>query len=118
MKQGRALPEVLKQLQQESSMKRDYIAPAQSFTLYPDGKTFGMRSGSRSAGSAEWHAGTETQFGTADLFHRQMGAALNIPAKYYDLMRLQKPDLLAENVNAWFADQEQNYMVRAMDYPL
>ena len=31
-------------------------------------------------------------------------------------MRLQKTDLLAENVNAWFADREQNYMVRTMDY--
>ena len=116
MKQGRALPEVLKQLQQESSMKRDYIAPAQSFTLYPDGKTFRMRSSGGLAGPAEWHAGAETQFGTTDLFHRQVGSALNIPAKYYDLMRLQKPDLLAENVNAWLADREQNYMVRAMDY--
>ena len=55
-------------------------------------------------------------FGTTDLFHRQVGSALNIPAKYYDLMRLQKPDLLAENVNAWFADRDQSYMIRSMDY--
>ena len=55
-------------------------------------------------------------FGTTDLFHRQMGGTLGIPAKYYDQMRRQKPALLAENVNAWFADRDQSYMIRSMDY--
>ena len=31
-------------------------------------------------------------------------------------MRKLKPELLAENVNAWFADREQSYMIRSMDY--
>ena len=47
---------------------------------------------------------------------RQIGSTLGIPAKYYDQMRTLKPDLLAENVNAWFADRDQNYMIRSMDY--
>ena len=33
MKQGRPLPEVLMELQRQNAAKRDYIAPAQSFTL-------------------------------------------------------------------------------------
>ena len=37
-----------------------------------------------------------------------------IPAKYYDQMRKLKPELLAENVNAWFADREQSYMIRSI----
>jgi hypothetical protein len=45
-----------------------------------------------------------------------VGSALNIPAKYYDLMRQQKAELLAKNVNAWFADRDQSYMIRSMDY--
>lgn len=44
------------------------------------------------------------------------GSTLGIPAKYYDLMRLQKPELLAENVNEWFADRDQSYMIRSMEY--
>ena len=55
-------------------------------------------------------------FGTTSLFHRQVASALGIPAKYYDLMQSQKPELLAENVNAWFADRSSSYMVRSMDY--
>ena len=62
------------------------------------------------------NTGAEETFGTTDLFHRQVGSTLGIPAKYYDLMRQQKPELLAENVNSWFADREQSYMIRSMDY--
>lgn len=107
MKQGRALPEVLRELQRQNEAKQDYIAPAQSFTLEPDGRTFGITQRS---------TGAQQSLGTTELFHRQIGSALNIPAKYYDLMRRQKPELLAQNVNAWFADREQSYMVRSMDY--
>jgi len=106
VKQGRTLPEVLTELQRQNTMKRDYIAPAQSLTLLPDGQTFGIRGGT----------GEDSRFGTTDLFHRQLGSTLNIPAKYYDMMRSQKPELLVENVNAWLADREQSYMVRTMDY--
>lgn len=107
MKQGRSLPEVLMELQRQNTAKKDYIAPAEAFRLRDDGQTFEMS-----------HAvsGEQGAFGTTDLFHRQVGAALGIPAKYYDQMRTQKPDLLAENVNAWFSDKGGSYMVRSMDY--
>ena len=107
MKQGRPLPEVLMELQRQNAAKRDYIAPAQSFTLQPDGTTFQMR---------HMSTGETEVLGTTDLFHRQIGNALSIPAKYYDMMRAEKPELLAENVNAWFGDRDQSYMIRSMDY--
>ena len=93
MKQGRALAEVLAQLLYEDSMKRDFIAPAQAL-----------------------HTNEQEVLGMTDLFHRQVGSALNIPAKYYDMMRTQKPQLLAENVNAWLGDRDQSYMIRSMDF--
>ena len=107
MKQGRALPEVLTELQRQNEMKRDYIAPATALRLEDDGKTFVLD-----------HIGPKDSemLGTTDLFHRQIGAALGIPAKYYDAMRAQKPELLAHNVNAWLGDRDQSYMVRSMDY--
>ena len=107
MKQGRSLPEVLTELQRQSTAKKDFISPAQAFRLDPDGETFRM---------TNFTSGTQEHFGVSDLFHRQVGSALGIPAKYYDQMRMQKPDLLAENVNAWFKDRDQRYMVRTMDY--
>ena len=107
MKQGRTLPEVLTELQRQNTAKQDFIGPAQSFRLEPDGSTFGI---------THLTTGQQEVFGTTDLFHRQVGSALGIPAKYYDMMKKQKPDLLAENVNAWFSDRDQSYMIRSMDY--
>lgn len=108
MKEGRTLPEVLKELQYQQSLKRDLIAPASAITMLPDGKTVHLMHES---------GGFEEEFSASSLFHSQVGASLNIPAKYYELMRSQKPELLAENVNAWFGSREQNYMLRSLDYP-
>lgn len=107
MKQGRTLPEVLSELRAQNEAKRDFIAPAQSITLADDGKQIILDHIS---------SNERETFGMTDLFHRQIGSALNIPAKYYDAMRTQKPELLAQNVNAWLADRDQNYMLRSMDY--
>ena len=102
MKQGRSLPEVLTELQRQNAAKQDYIGAAEAFRLDDDGGTF--------------HIGDDHSFGTTQLFHRQVASALGIPAKYYDMMQKQKPELLAENVNAWFSDKGNSYMVRTLDY--
>jgi hypothetical protein len=100
MKTGRSLSEVLVELQRQQEVKRDYISPSASLMLQSDGRTLTMG---------------ENSFSTTDLFHRQVGSALSIPAKYYDLMQAQKPARLAENVNAWFSDRDTSYMLRTMD---
>lgn len=102
MKQGRTLPEVLTELQRQNAAKQDYIGTAGAFHLDDDGRTFSI--------------GNDHRFGTTQLFHRQVASTLGIPAKYYDVMQKQKPDLLADNVNAWFSDKDSSYMVRTLDY--
>ena len=104
MKTGRPLPEVLTELKRQNEAKRDYVSPS-SFLAFQDGKLTMDHVGPKDSMS----------FGMTDLFHRQVGAALSIPAKYYDLMRKEKPDLLAANVNSWLGDREQSYMIRTMD---
>ena len=106
MKQGKSLPEVLAELQRQNGLKRDYIAPATAFKLENDGETFVL----------SHNDGKRENFDMTDLFHRQIGSTLEIPAKYYDAMRKQKPELLAQNVNAWFGDRKQSYMIRSMSY--
>lgn len=107
MKTGRNLQEVLVELDRQNKAKQDFVSPAQGMRLREDGHTFELN-----------HLTIDRQmtFGTTSLFHRQVASALGIPAKYYDLMQSQKPELLAENVNAWFADRTSSYMVRSMDY--
>lgn len=107
MKAGRSLKEVMAELDRQSRAKRDYIGSAEAFRLRDDGRTFEIN-----------HAvsGRQEVFGTSQLFHRQVASVLGIPAKYYDMMSAQKPELLSENVNAWFADKTGSYMIRSMDY--
>ena len=101
------MQEVLVELNRQNQAKQDFISPAQGMRLREDGHTFEIN-----------HLTTSQQevFGTTSLFHRQVASALGISAKYYDLMQAQKPELLAENVNSWFADKPSSYMVRSMDY--
>ena len=82
MKTGRTLPEVLTELQRQQAAKRDYVSPS-SFLAFHDGNLVMDHIGPKDGMS----------FGMTDLFHRQVGAALSIPAKYYDLMRREKPGL-------------------------
>ena len=99
MKTGRNLPDVLMELERQELEKKDYIVPAQMISMQDDGQTLNM--------------GKRT-FSTTDLFHRQVASALSIPAKYYDLMQVEKPALLAENVNEWMSTRDQSYMVRSL----
>ena len=102
MKQGKSLPEVLAELKRQNELKRDFIAPASAFRL--EGESFIL---SRMDGTSESLTPT-------DLFHRQVGSTLDIPAKYYDRMRKLKPELLAQNVNTWFGEKDQSFMVRTL----
>lgn len=107
MKTGRSLHEVMLELERQNHAKKDYISPAGAFHLRDDGHTLEVN-----------HLTTREQevFGTTQLFHRQVASTLGIPVRYYDLMAAQKPELLAQNVNAWFADRDTSYMIRSMDY--
>lgn len=49
------------------------------------------------------------------LAHNQIAGRTGIPVKYYDRMREEAPDLLASNVNKWFAAKPERRMVRAFD---
>ena len=99
------MQEVLTELNRQNQAKKDYIGSAQALRLYEDGSTFEIGQGEDAQ-----------QFVTTRLFHRQVASALGIPAKYYDLMQSRKPELLAKNVNAWFGDRENSYMIRTLDY--
>lgn len=110
MSQGRNLNEVIMELEKQSDAKADFIAPAQGMRMQEDGNTFEINN---------FRNNDRMTFQSSKVLHRQIGSALNIPAKYYDLMQVEKPELLAQNVNTWFMDMkpDSNYMVRSFQYP-
>jgi len=108
LKQGDTLQNVMLQLKDEAQRKRDFISPASALMLYDDGRTLGISRGNQEKEDAE-------MLQTTDLFHRQVASALNIPAKYYDMMQRQKPELLATNVNSWLQSAHHVVHVSALE---
>lgn len=105
---GRSLNEVIIDLEHQHSAKEDFIAPARGMRMQEDGTTFEIN---------HLKTGEKKQFESSKVLHNQIGAALKIPGKYYELMRNEKPELLSRNINTWFADMEGSYMVRSFQYP-
>ena len=107
MKTGRALNEVAMELERQSRAKKDYVTPMVNLRMFDDGRTLEMSNPAQNE---------KMQFGSTGLFHKQAAQKLGIPTKYYEVMQAQKPELLAQNVNAWLSDNGGSVMVRTMDY--
>jgi len=109
MFQGKqSLEELAKEIQRQSDAKRDFV-----------GSTGDMRINVRLNTHGEGHQMRmnvgEESFPIQDHAHAQIGSRLNIPKKYYDRMRDQAPNLLADNVNHWFHKTQEKRLVRTLD---
>ena len=109
MKTGRTLQDMAEELDRQAKSKRDFIVSTDAMQMEDGAELFSLfrplDSGMREV----------EPFGMSGLFHRQLGASLGIPAKYYDKMRGEQPDLLAHNVNSWFRHQPNKHTVRTLD---
>lgn len=103
MRTGLSLTELAKRIEANHALKHDFIADTSALTMQvqtdktvvletPDAQTFPVR----------------------PIAHDQIGSRLEIPAKYYDRMLSEAPDLLATNVNAWFRKNPEKRMVRTL----
>ena len=108
MKEGRTLIEMANELERQRAAKKDFISDTRNLRMDATGD--GLQLSLRDDRSHVVH-----MLGVNDNAHRQIGAALGIPAKYYDKMQKELPDLLAQNVNAWFDAEPQAKMIRTMD---
>lgn len=104
MKAGRTLTEMAQELDRQQKSKRDFVVTtdALGFSTDQNALTIGTPA-------------DDNVFGITDHTHRQIGSYTEIPAKYYDRMRVQAPQLLDQNVNHWFQDKPGRRMVRALD---
>jgi hypothetical protein len=110
MKFGRSLQELAVELDRQNSAKHDYIVDTSSMFMEESGESFSLRR-PLDSGIAD-----VTPFTSTPLFHRQLGASLGIPAKYYDRMRELQPELLAHNVNTWFqSEPPEKHTIRTLD---
>lgn len=104
MKQGRSLSELAAELERQQALKRDFLVDTRALELTAgEGATERLRLG-----------GDGAEFALARHAHRQIGAHLGIPAKYYDRLRDEAPALLAQNVNHWFRERPSERMIRTL----
>lgn len=110
MKAGKTLQELAAELDRQNNVKRDFVLDTKNIRMSVDAGAPNL-----DIIRADGEHTNIDRFAMNDIAHRQIGTNLNIPAKYYDRMRTEHPDLLAANVNAWFQRQPARRMVRTLD---
>ncbi len=104
MKTGKNLVELATEIQRRAESKRDLVTGTQNIKMVETG-----------LGRVALELPGNEQFGLNSVAHGQIGEHAGIPAKYYDKMREEAPDLLATNVNRWFEKFPAVRMVRTLD---
>ena len=103
MKEGLSLVELAEELLRQDSVKEDLVADTRRLKLIAgDG---GPRVLVENVGEYE----------IAEHAHRQIGQRLGIPARYYNKMVGEAPDLLLANVNHWWTEAPERRLIRILD---
>lgn len=102
MKNGKSIIELATEIQRQAKSKVDYISDTRNLKMDPDLKLVIPN-------------GETKRLDVNDQAHRQIGDRIGIPAKYYDRMRSEAPQLLADNVNHWLREQPETRLVRTLD---
>jgi hypothetical protein len=102
MQKGLDLVQLATKIQSNQKLKKDFIADTNVLTMQVRDKMPMLE------------IPNEGDFPLLPVAHDQIGARTGIPAKYYDRMLQEAPDLLATNVNAWFRKNPEKRMVRTL----
>ena len=103
MKTGSSLQEMALELARQREAKADYVADTRQLRMVvtDDGPRLML--------------GDVGEYQITPFAHRQIGDRIGIPAKYYDRMWGEAPDLLEHNVNHWFANSPERRLIRTLD---
>lgn len=107
MKSGLTLEAMAAEITRQAKTKRDFLAPAKSIRMDVD-----QEEGEKAIVGV---AVGDNTFSPTEIFHNQLGSHVGIPAKYYDRMLEESPELLATNVNHWLGQQTDTRLVRTLD---
>jgi len=96
------LPELTQRLKTESARTRDLLARADVCDVLTDGKETLFKVNGRA-------------YRIEEQTHGQLAGKTGVPKAYYDKMKLDAPELLAENLNHWLHQSKKTHLVRLMD---
>jgi hypothetical protein len=96
---GKTLPQLANEIKRQHDAAKDYVVRTNVLEM---------------DNNAHLTAGG-LSFGIRDIAHAQLSEFTKIPRKYYDRMKAETPELLAQNVNHWFKTSSANRMLRTLD---
>jgi hypothetical protein len=102
MKSGKTLQELAAEIERQNNAKRDFVVDTQAIAALPTENGVKI-------------AFADQELTVGDTAHQQIAQRLNIPAKYYEKMRAEAPELLANNIETWFQKYPARNMVRTLD---
>ena len=109
MKTGLTITEMAAEIERQAAAKADYLVNPLSMEMDSTGRMPMLRV---TEGGMDQLEPLEIQ----ETAHRQLGAHLNIPWKYYERMLQEEPGLLADNVNRWLHKGEPTQrLLRTID---
>lgn len=111
MKIGKTLQQLAVEIERQNEVKKDYLADTANLALSLSDTGFSLDMGSFLENG---HVNIN-RLNLNDIAHRQIGEHTKIPAKYYDKMRVEYPELLLTNINGWFNKNPAKRMVRTLD---
>ena len=107
MKQGKTdIQQLAIAIQNEADNKKDFISPSQRLNIIANGDL-----------KLEMKSNVEDvslEYPLTQIASRQMGEKIGIPAKYFDRMMQDAPDLLAHNANHWLEKEPKDVMIRTL----
>ena len=103
MLKGISLVELAKKIEANRDLKQDFIAPTEQLKMHVQEDK-----------KASLIIPKQGEFPVLPLAHDQIAARVDIPKKYYERMRNEAPELLANNVNTWFRKNPEKRMVRTL----
>ena len=108
MKSGISLVDMAKEIQRQADLKADYALDTRNLSLEPYGSKLYLNAYDQPGVPAL------EPLEINSIAHRQIGTHLKIPASYYDKLLEEDPELLAQNVNAWFQRDPSVRLVRSI----
>jgi len=108
--------ELAQELQRQQESKKDFLVDSPALRVEPE------LISTREDGTSTWTQklilgknGSSETMGINELGHKQLSSRLGIPRGYYDRLRSNYPELLAQNINQIAHHEPQKMLVRSLN---
>lgn len=115
MKQGKDIVELAQEVSRRAAAKVDYIADTRDVTATATKDSESSQCNLVLKSRDLTDASPRREFAIDETAHDQLQSHLEIPAKYYDRLRAEAPQLWTTNVNHWLQTKETRRMIRTLD---